>query len=326
MIRRATQNSNLSSTEGTSDLKNPGGQTAIRFSGSASGKLRKTRFLPLLALIGLLASGCSAIEQSNTVKDKPTLVESCSTVKNKLRKTTKHFANEGTFYDLQFASAGVATNMALLAGVAERKSWEDKIIKEYPFLNSVEGGKDYRGSGMGVVFLLLEATDGALFELELTGKDLQSIEEKTRKHLAGSAGGFNVAWSKREVRSLVESSIGSGPNSEVKGKGCSLVDERYNTYRVFEDALDVMAVLEETLWAIRTCRQPGADSLLRTPDGSSKCATDSYEIEEEDFGPIVLDNPWEKTWRDKWSEDTAKFAYCWEQNMAYSKSLDACVD
>lgn len=252
------------------------------------------------------------------------LVQTCSKIKQDLRKTTKHFGENGIFQDLQFGD--IASTMSLLAGVEERKSWEKLIIQEYPYLNSIEGGRAYRGYGMGAVFLLLNATKGTSVEQNLGAADLKSMSKAIRKNLIDSSGSVATSrWRLKAFEDLRYSTIGSISYDEVPA-GCGKVDESYNTYRVFDKALDVINNLEEALWAIRTCRQPGDKWNLKLPYGSNDCARESYEPKDEDSGPIVLDNPWEKTWTDEWSEQTAKFSYCWGLEMIYSESMDACVN
>lgn len=286
-------------------------------------KTRKLRAVSLLILLPLLASGCASTEQTALETENAKLVQTCAKIKGSLRKTTKHFDKSGMFYDLQFGDS--KSKMSLLAGVEERNNWEKLIIKEYPYLNTIKAGRGYEGSGMGAVFLLLDATAGTQFTQNLDSSDLKSLENAIRKNLVDSSGSVATSrWRLKEFDDLIAATIGSF--QEEPASGCAKVDENDNTYRVFDEAVDVMNTLEETLWAIRTCRQPGDKWNLELPYGSKDCARESYELKDDNSAPIVLDNPWEREWTDNWSEQTAKFAYCWDLQMIYSESLDACIN
>jgi|LauGreSBDMM110SN_4_FD.fasta_scaffold23621_1 hypothetical protein len=289
-----------------------------------SKKWIRLQFVPLLILYSLLASGCASTEQTAIETENAKLIKTCAKIKGSLRKTTKHFDENGLFRELQFGDTD--SNMSLLSGVEERNNWEKLILREYPYLNSIEGGRNYEGSGMGAVFLLLDSIAGTQFERSLSASELVGLQKAIQTELYNSSGSVSTSrWSVPEFKNLYTSTIGSFSSSD-QPSGCANVDEWYDTSRVFGEAIDVIATLEETLWAIRTCRLPGDKWTLETPNDSNNCARESYEPKDEDFGPIVLDNPWEKDWTDKWSEQTAKFAYCWDRQMIYSESSDACVD
>ena len=284
----------------------------------------RLQFVPLLILFSLLASGCTSTEQTAIETENAKLIQTCTKVKGSLRKTTKHFDENGMFRELKFGDTD--SKMSLLLGVEERNNWEKIILREYPYLNSIKGGRTYEGSGMGAVFLLLDSIAGTQFERSLSASELVGLQKAIQKELYDSSGSVGTSrWSVPEFKNLYMSTIGSYSSSD-KTLGCAKVDERYNTSKVFGEAIDVIATLEETLWAIRTCRLPGDKWTLETPNDSNNCARESYEPNDEDFGPIVLDNPWERDWTNKWSEQTVKFAYCWDRQMIYSESRDACVD
>ena len=287
-------------------------------------KRRKLRFVPVLILMSILANGCASTGETAIETENVQLVKTCAKIQGSLKKTAMHFDDKGIFYDLQFGDTD--SRMSLLAGARERDNWEKLIIQEYPYLNSIKGGRNYEGSGMGAVFLLLDSITGTQFERSLSASELQALQKAIQKELYDSSGSVSTSrWSVPEFKNLYTSTIGSFSSSDVTS-GCAKVDERYNTSRVFGEAIEVIATLEETLWAIRTCRLPGDKWTLDTPYDSDNCARESYEPEEETPGPIVLDNPWERNWTDEWSEQTAKFAYCWDRQMIYSESVDACLD
>jgi hypothetical protein len=325
---RLLGNSLQSSAHCKANLENSRNNESDQMSKNHSAKLttsknRKLRAISLLILLPLFASGCTSTEQIALETETAKLVQTCAKIKGSLRKTTNHFDKSGMFHDLQFGDRW--SKMSLLAGVEERNNWEKLIIEEYPYLNSIKAGRGYEGSGMGAVFLLLDATADTQFAQNLDSSDLKSLEKAIRKNLFDSSG--SVATSRsglKEFDNLITSTIGSF--QEEPALGCAKVDENHNTYRVFQDALDVINTLEETVWAIRTCRQLGDKWNLKLPYGSNDCARESYELKDDNSGPIILDNPWEREWTDNWSEQTAKFAYCWDLQMIYSESLDACIN
>lgn len=282
-------------------------------SGGSKVKHSVTRLFSILAL-PLLLAGCTATSQQSTSIYEASVTEPQAKICDSMYAQLAEIGTYPPTLEDIALSGDITSNTALLDGKATRSSREKEILQKFPMLDSIILGKDIR-KGDTFSTTRFEHDDVIL---------LKFIAETN---------GINFPLSAGKVSSILKNGDEQNEFDGVVSKvfaGCPLKDSEDSEYRSLEDdyylsARSVFSNLEEALWAIRSCRAIGQANSIA---GSFKCSAEDYVGGDKDYsdGTFFNIDPWTRTWRDEWQEQTAKFTWCFNQQLRFSATEDRCVD